>query len=92
MIFILVWLIAMGTSELLLWSYSYLHILSPVIYVTLCLMYLYQRKKIRHCPDLSINEQKIRVLRLGIVFLIAMLIMLALTVHINVLISLYGNL
>ena len=31
MLFIIAWLIAMGTSELLLWSYGYLHLISPVL-------------------------------------------------------------
>lgn len=92
MIFIIAWLIAMGSSELLLWSYGYLKILSPVLYIALCIMFLYQRKKIRYRDDLSITEKKIRVLRLGIIFIISLLAMLAISVNIDFLINIYGAL
>lgn len=92
MIFVIAWLIAMGSSELLLWSYGYLHILSPFLYITLCVMFLYQRKKIRYRHDLNINEKKIRTLRLGIIFITSLLVMLALSVNIDFLINIYGAL
>ncbi|HHG8772624.1 TPA: hypothetical protein ACPYU1_001979 [Raoultella planticola] len=87
MLLIIAWLIAIGTSELLLWPHHYLHILSPVLYVAACLIFLYRRNKIRVSPDLSLHEKKIRALYTGIMFLVAMLIMLALTVNIHFLIA-----
>ncbi|MFK3704507.1 hypothetical protein EDF73_102579 [Raoultella sp. BIGb0138] len=92
MILIIAWLIAMGTSELLLWPYHYLHIFSPLAYIALCLIFLYQRNKIRNNRDLSSNEKKIKTLRSGILFLVTMLIMLALSVNIHFLINLSGSL
>ncbi|MDV0374772.1 hypothetical protein RVO95_27745, partial [Klebsiella michiganensis] len=58
---IIAWLIAMGTSELLLWSYGYLHLISPVLYISLCIMFIYQRRKIHKNKDLNFYEKKNRV-------------------------------
>jgi hypothetical protein len=57
MLFIIAWLIAMGTSELLLWSYGYLHLISPVLYISLCIMFIYQRRKIHKNKDLNFYEK-----------------------------------
>lgn len=83
MLFIIAWLIAMGTSELLLWSYGYLHIISPVLYISLCIMFLYQRRKVYKNKELNFNEKKIRSLKIGVMFLLSMLVMLAITVNIR---------
>lgn len=89
MLFIIAWLIAMGTSELLLWSYGYLHLISPVLYISLCIMFLYQRRKIYKNKDLNFNEKKIRALKMGIMFILSMLVMLAITVNIRFLTLIY---
>ncbi|UNA30316.1 hypothetical protein LOF14_15515 [Klebsiella variicola subsp. variicola] len=89
MLFIAAWIIAMGTSELLQWSYGYLHLISPVLYISLCIMFLYQRRKIYKNKDLNFNEKKIRALKMGIVFILSMLVMLAITVNIRFLTLIY---
>lgn len=89
MLFIIAWLIAMGTSELLLWSYGYLHLIAPVLYISLCIMFLYQRRKIYKSKEINFNEKKIRVLKVGVMFLLSLLVMLALTVNIRFLALIY---
>jgi hypothetical protein len=83
MLFVIAWLVAMGTSELLLWPYGYLHLISPVLYISLCIMFLYQRRKISKNKDLNFYEKKIKALRMGIMFVLSMLVMLAITVIIR---------
>ncbi len=83
MIFIIAWFVAMGTSELLLWSYGYLHLISPALYISLCIMYLYQRRKIYINRELNFHEKKIKSMKMGSVFLLSLLIMLAITVFIR---------
>ncbi len=83
MIFIIAWLVAMGTSELLLWSYCYLHLISPVLYIALCIMYLYQRRKIYINRVLNVHEKKIKSMKMGAVFLLSLLMMLTVTVFIR---------
>ncbi|AYZ15569.1 hypothetical protein ACN9PN_26875 [Klebsiella pasteurii] len=92
MLFIIAWLIAMGTSELLLWSYGYLHLISPVLYISLCIMFIYQRRKIHKNKDLNFYEKKIASMRMGIMFVLSMLVMLAITVNIRFFTLIYTGL
>lgn len=92
MLFIIVWLLALGTSELLLWTYGYLHLISPVLYISLFIMFIYQRGKIAKNKDITIHEKKVKTLKLGLMFVLSMLVMLALTVNIRFLYSSIQNL
>lgn len=89
MLFIIAWIIAMGTSELLLWSYGYLNFISPVLYISLCIMFLYQRSKISKDKNLNFHEKKIKALKMGITFILSMLVMLAIAVNIHYLMLIY---
>jgi len=92
MLFIIAWIISMATSELLLWSYGYLHLISPALYISLCLMFLYQRSKISKDKNLNFHEKKIKALKMGITFVLAMLVMLAIAVNIHFLMLIYTGL
>lgn len=83
MLFFITWLIAMGTSELLLWPYGYLHLMSTILYISLSIMFIYQRRKIYKNKDHNFYEKKIAAMRSGIMFVVAMLVMLAITVNIR---------
>jgi amino acid permease len=92
MLFIIAWLIAMATSELLLWSYGYLHLISPILYISLSIMFIYQRRKIYKNKDHNFYEKKIAAMRSGIMFVVAMLVMLAITVNIRFFTLIYTGL
>ena len=92
MLFIIAWLIAMATSELLLWPYGYLHLISPILYTSLSIMFIYQRRKIYKNKDLNFYEKKIAAMKIGIMFVVAMLVMLAITVNIRFFTLIYTGL
>jgi hypothetical protein len=46
-------------------------------------MFIYQRRKIYKNKDLNFYEKKIAAMRIGIMFVVAMLVMLAITVNIR---------
>jgi hypothetical protein len=55
-------------------------------------MFIYQRRKIYKNKDLNFYEKKIAAMRIGIMFVVAMLVMLAITVNIRFFTLIYTGL
>lgn len=91
MLFIIAWLIAMGTSELLLWSYGYLHLISPYFISRYALCLSINAEKFIKIKT-STSMRKIESMRMGIMFVLSMLVMLAITVNIRFFTLIYTGL
>lgn len=85
MIFLLIWFIATGVSELLLWQYSYLYIVSPILFIALGLTYWNESERIEKSPGIPEHERKIQKLRVRTIFLISLVVMLSVAALIKIL-------
>ncbi|MEH0887048.1 hypothetical protein [Enterobacter sp. UNJFSC 003] len=83
MLLFISWLFALIGSELLLLQINSASIIIPVLYLSMGVMYLYQKNKIRNMLWLDENLKKRRALNLKVLFLAALLIMLSIVAHIN---------
>ncbi|HAT7490609.1 TPA: hypothetical protein QCK15_004037, partial [Enterobacter asburiae] len=83
MLLFISWLFALIGSELLLLQINSASIIIPVLYLSMGVMYLYQKNKIRNMVWLDENLKKRRTLNLKVLFLAALLIMLSIVAHIN---------
>lgn len=83
MLLFISWLFALIGSELLLLQINSASIIIPVLYLSMGVMYLYQKNKIRNMAWLDENLKKRRTLNLKVLFLAALLIMLSIVAHIN---------
>jgi hypothetical protein len=83
MLLFISWLFALIGSELLLLQINSASIIIPVLYLSMGVMYLYQKNKIRNMVWLDENLKKRRTLNLKVLFLAALLIMLPIVAHIN---------
>lgn len=83
MLLFISWLFALIGSELLLLQINSASIITPVLYLSMGVMYLYQKNKIRNMVWLDENLKKRRTLNLKVLFLAALLIMLSIVAHIN---------
>lgn len=83
MLLFIPWLFALIGSELLLLQINSASIIIPVLYLSMGVMYLYQKNKIRNMVWLDENLKKRRTLNLKVLFLAALLIMLSIVAHIN---------
>lgn len=81
------WLLAMMANELLLWEFSHLSIISPLVFITLGGMYLYQRRKEINKTWVDVNMTKIKILNLKVLFLVAILTLLAICVNMKFMID-----
>lgn len=86
------WLLAIIANELLLWEISYLNIISPLVFTTLGGMYLYQRQRIKSKIWIDENMRKIESLNLKILFLVAMLTLLAVSVNMKFMLGVFNSL
>lgn len=77
MLLFISWLFALIGSELLLLQINSASIIIPVLYLSMGVMYLYQKNKIRNMVWLDENLKKRRTLNLKVLFLAALLIMLS---------------
>jgi hypothetical protein len=82
MLLFISWLFALIGSELLLLQINSASIIIPVLYLSMGVMYLYQKNKIRNMVWLDENLKK-RHLNLKSIILAALLIMLSIVAHIN---------
>lgn len=83
MLLFISWLFALIGSELLLLQINSASIIIPVLYLSMGVMYLYQKNKIRNMVWLDENLKKRRTLNLKVLFLAALIIMLSIVAHIN---------
>ncbi|MCR4216230.1 hypothetical protein NKU63_22030, partial [Enterobacter cloacae] len=58
-------------------------IIMPLLYLSMGIMYLYQKNKIRNMLWLDANLKKTRILNLKVLFVAALSIMLSIVAHIN---------
>jgi hypothetical protein len=75
------WLLSIMANELLLWEFRYLSIISPLLFITMGGMYLYQLQKIKNKIGVGVNVTRVNILNLKVVFLIAILTLLAISVN-----------
>ena len=73
---------ALVGSELLLLQINSVSIIMPLLYLSMGIMYLYQKNKIRNMLWLDANL-KTRILNLKVLFVAALSIMLSIVAHIN---------
>lgn len=82
MLLFISWLFALVGSELLLLQINSVSIIMPLLYLSMGIMYLYQKNKIRNMLWLDANL-KTRILNLKVLFVAALSIMLSIVAHIN---------
>ncbi|MCM7138487.1 hypothetical protein [Enterobacter cloacae] len=83
MLLFISWLFALVGSELLLLQINSVSIIMPLLYLSMGIMYLYQKNKIRNMLWLDANLKKTRILNLKVLFVAALSIMLSIVAHIN---------
>lgn len=83
MLLFISWLFALVGSELLLLQINSVSIIMPLLYLSMGIMYLYQKNKIRNMLWLDANLKKTRILNLKVLFVAALSIMLSIVTHIN---------
>lgn len=83
MLLFISWLFALVGSELLLLQINSVSIIMPLLYLSMGIMYLYQKNKIRNMLWLDANLKKTRILNLKVLFVAALGIMLSIVAHIN---------
>ncbi|EKS9204125.1 hypothetical protein [Enterobacter cloacae] len=83
MLLFISWLFALVGSELLLLQINSVSIIMPLLYLSMGIMYLYQKNKIRNMLWLDANLKKTRILNLKVLFVAAFSIMLSIVAHIN---------
>jgi len=83
MLLFISWLFALVGSELLLLQINSVSIIMPLLYLSMGIMYLYQKNKIRNMLWLDANLKKTRILNLKVLFVAALSIMLSIVAHIK---------